>query len=41
MMAEKEGGVIQGAEFGSLWDVSVDLDGNERYWTNNSDRLYD
>jgi len=30
MMAEKEGGVIEGANFNSLWEVSTSIDGTKR-----------
>jgi hypothetical protein len=31
MMTEKERGVIEGANFKTLWEVSTDLDGQIRY----------
>jgi hypothetical protein len=31
MMTEKERGVVEGANFKTLWEVSTDLDGQIRY----------
>jgi hypothetical protein len=31
MMAEKEGGILEGANFNSLWEVSTRPDGTKRY----------
>jgi hypothetical protein len=31
MMAEKERGVLEGADFPSLWEILRDFDGNVRY----------
>lgn len=38
MMTEKERGVIEGANFKTLWEVSTDLDGQIRY-ANSSEQL--
>lgn len=31
MMAEKEGGVLEGAKFNSLWEVTTSPKGTKRY----------
>jgi hypothetical protein len=31
VMTEKESGVLEGANFNTLWEVSANLDGTKRY----------